>query len=131
MNHKIVITASVIILLAIVLGAFGAHGLKSIVSESAVTSFNVGVRYQMYVGLTLLILGLESSKFSFNLKPVFALMLIGISFFSLSIYGLSLREYLGINLSFLGPITPLGGLLMIISWTVLIVKLLKNKSDLA
>lgn len=123
MNKKIVITALTLLVLAIILGAFGAHGLKKIVSPEKVIGFETGVKYQFYSAFGLLILGLNSEKFRFSLKPVLALLLIGTFFFSFSIYLLTIQEYWGIKLSFLGPVTPIGGLLMILAWIVLIVKL--------
>lgn len=129
MNKKIVITAAALLALAIVLGAFGAHGLKAIVSPEKVESFETGVKYQFYSAFGLLILGLNAAKFHFSLKAVNSLLLIGTFLFSFSIYFLSLQEYLQVKLSFLGPITPLGGVLMIAAWIVFIVKLIAAPAD--
>jgi uncharacterized membrane protein YgdD (TMEM256/DUF423 family) len=77
-----------------------------------------------------LLLASLSSYFSFSLKLVFRLQLIGILLFSLSIYGLVLTPLLGVNLKMVfGPLTPIGGLLMILGWLVLLVKHLKTKSN--
>lgn len=127
MNKKIVITAATIIAFAIMLGAFGAHGLKKITTPERVSSFETGVKYQFYTGISLLILGLNYLKFSFDLKIVTRLLLIGMVLFSFSIYLLSLQDYLGVKLSFLGPITPLGGAFMISAWIIFIYKLAKSK----
>lgn len=126
MNKKIVLTAAVLLLLAIVLGAFGAHGLKDKVTPERIATFEVGVRYQFYIGLAMLILGFNEEKLGFSLKPTFILLLIGVLFFSVSIYFLAIQEILGTSLKFLGPITPLGGLLMIIGLFVFIVKLMRK-----
>lgn len=126
MNKKIVFTAAILLALAIVLGAFGAHGLKNIVSPEKADSFETGVKYQFYSAFSLLILGLNADKFSFSLKPVYILFLIGTLFFSFSIYLLSLQEYWGTNFSFLGPVTPLGGVLMIFAWMVFAWKLIRK-----
>jgi uncharacterized membrane protein YgdD (TMEM256/DUF423 family) len=126
MNKKIVLTAAVLLLLAIVLGAFGAHGLKDKVTPERIATFEVGVRYQFYIGLAMLILGFNEEKLGFSLKPTFILLLIGVLFFSVSIYFLAIQEILGASLKFLGPITPLGGLLMIIGLFVFIVKLMRK-----
>lgn len=131
MNKKTVITGAILLALAIILGAFGAHGLKSIVSPEKVESFETGVRYQFYSAFSLLILGLNASKFNFSLKPVIILLLTGTAFFSFSIYFLSLQEYWNIKLSFLGPITPIGGVLMIVAWVVLIFKLIGSADNLS
>ncbi len=122
-----VITAVVLIAIAIMLGAFGAHGLKNIVEPEKVVSFDKGVRYQFYTAFGMLMLGLNADKFLFSLKSVFVMMLTGMLLFSISIYFLSLQDYLGVKLSFLGPITPLGGVLMITAWITLAVKLMKSK----
>lgn len=126
MNRNIVVTGAILLALAIILGAFGAHGLKSIVSYEKVESFETGVRYQFYSAFSFLILGLNTDKIKFSLKPVVILLLLGTFFFSFSIYLLSLQEYWQVKLSFLGPITPIGGLLMIIAWLVFIVKLIRS-----
>lgn len=127
MNKKIVVTGAILILISIVLGAFGAHALKEVLLPAELASFETGVRYQMYHGLALLAIGLNTNAFGFSLKWVFNLILVGVILFSGSIYGLSLDELMQLKFSFLGPITPLGGLLMIIGWTILIVQLIRSK----
>jgi uncharacterized membrane protein YgdD (TMEM256/DUF423 family) len=126
MNKKIVLTASVLLIVAIILGAFGAHGLKDSVSPERIVTFEVGVRYQIYIGLAMLILGLNEENVGFSLKPTFLFLLIGVLFFSVSIYFLAIQELLGASLKFLGPITPLGGLLMIIGLLVFVIKLMRK-----
>lgn len=127
MNKKVVLTAAIIIAVAIILGAFGAHGLKKIVSIEKVASFETGVRYQFYTGFSLLVLGLNSDRFSFSIKNVILLLMLGMFFFSFSIYFLALQDYFGIKLSFLGPITPIGGLLMIIAWGMFALNLARKQ----
>jgi uncharacterized membrane protein YgdD (TMEM256/DUF423 family) len=126
MNKKIVLTAAVLLIVAIILGAFGAHGLKDSVSPERIVTFEVGVRYQIYIGLAMLILGLNEENVGFSLKPTFLFLLIGVLFFSVSIYFLAIQELLGASLKFLGPITPLGGLLMIIGLLVFVIKLMRK-----
>lgn len=126
MNRAIVLTAILTILLAIVLGAFGAHALKELISGEILISFETGVRYQMYSGIALLVIGLNADRFEFNLRTFFNLNFTGLCLFSLSIYLLALQEVFGLSLRFLGPITPVGGLLMIVSWSYLLVKLVKS-----
>ncbi|HLU86169.1 MAG TPA: DUF423 domain-containing protein [Taishania sp.] len=127
MNKKFVITAAILITLAIMLGAFGAHGLKKIVTPEQVASFEAGVRYQFYAAFGLLILALNEDKFQTSIKVVYNLLLVGMFLFSFSIYLLSLQDYLNIKLAFLGPITPIGGVLMISSWIILTIKLIRSK----
>ena len=125
MNKKTVITGVILIIVAIVLGAFGAHALKEVLDANQLTSFETGVRYQMYHGLGLLAIGLSADKFNFSLTWVFWLMLVGVVLFSGSIYFLATQDILGVSLRFLGPITPLGGVLLISAWIVLLIQLIK------
>ena len=127
MNKQIAIVSVLLIALGIILGAFGAHGLKQVVSPEKVVSFEVGVRYQIYHGIALLILSLNASKIEATLKVFLAFILGGILFFSGSIYLLALNDLFGADLSFLGPLTPVGGVLMIAGWGVLVRQLLKMK----
>ena len=127
MNKKIVITGAALILVGIVLGAFGAHSLKKVVDASQVLSFETGVRYQMYHGFALIILGANADRLLINSKWVIRLMLIGVGVFSLSIYLLVMQGPMGVSMKFLGPITPIGGLLMIIAWGIFIKNLLSQK----
>ncbi|MEY8761695.1 DUF423 domain-containing protein [Chryseobacterium tongliaoense] len=114
-------------MLSVILGAFGAHALKKILSVERLESFETGVRYQMYAAFFLLIAGYILKFETSSEKWVSILMIAGTMLFSFSIYFLSLQDYLGANLKFLGPITPLGGLLMILSWGMLILYFAKNK----
>ncbi len=104
---------------AVALGALGAHSLKDILSESQYHSFETGVRYQLFHAITLLLLALNCDKLNQHLKKSLILMSTGSCLFSFSIYLLSMQNIFGISLSFLGPITPIGGLLLIASWIVL------------
>ncbi|WP_413511662.1 DUF423 domain-containing protein [Myroides odoratus] len=126
MGRKIIITATLLGALGIVLGAFGAHGLKKIVSEAAVASYEVGVRYQMYHVFFLLFVGLSSFFSDTVKKRLFILTLIGVLFFSGSIYLLTFNGLSGFNVKFLGPITPIGGVFMISAWVYAAIQTLKN-----
>lgn len=128
MERKFIITGIVLLATAIVLGAFGAHGLKTLLPNNPekITSFDTGVKYQMYGAFAFLILGFNLEKFKFSLNSIFTILLIGHLFFSLSIYLLSIQSILNIKLSFLGPITPLGGLLMVTGWLLLLIKYIRN-----
>lgn len=114
-------------MLSVILGAFGAHALKKILSVERLESFETGVRYQMYAALFLLIAGSILKFDTSSQKWISILMIVGTILFSFSIYGLSLQDHFGLNLKFLGPITPLGGLFMILSWMMLIFYFVKNK----
>jgi|TARA_B110000305_G_C19042707_1_gene448957 uncharacterized membrane protein YgdD (TMEM256/DUF423 family) len=112
---------------SVVLGAFGAHLLKDLLTEHQLSSFQTGIRYQMFHGLSILILALNKNYFTEKLNKVLQLMSVGIILFSLSIYLLNLQELLGLSLSFLGPVTPIGGLFLMVSWTLLFFNVKKNK----
>lgn len=114
-------------MLSVILGAFGAHALKKILSVERLESFETGVRYQMYAAFFLLIIGYILKFETSSEKWTSILMIAGTFLFSVSIYFLSMQDYLGVNLKFLGPITPLGGLFMILSWGMLILYFAKNR----
>tara|TARA_B110000285_G_scaffold15935_1_gene15714 strand:- start:1719 stop:2114 length:396 start_codon:yes stop_codon:yes gene_type:complete len=129
MNKKLAITGVILISVSIILGAFGAHPLKEILTSKQMASYDVGIRYQMYHGLGLMLLGFNANKITQSLNSVYSLLLLGTIFFSGSIYFLSLQDLLGVKLSFLGPVTPLGGILMISGWVLLILKMVKSKDE--
>lgn len=114
-------------LTSVILGAFGAHAFKEIISAEKLASFETGVRYQIYAAFFLLIVGYILKFETSSDKWISILMIAGAFLFSVSIYLLSFNEAWNVNLKFLGPVTPFGGLLMIISWTMLIVHFAKNK----
>ncbi len=124
MQNFVIITAALLGALAVILGAFGAHAFKKILSAEKLESFEVGVRYQMYAALSLLIIGLNFSFEQQSERVAFYLISLGTILFSVSIYLLSFGDYWKKNLKFLGPITPLGGLLMIAGWVAIIVRFL-------
>jgi uncharacterized membrane protein YgdD (TMEM256/DUF423 family) len=126
MEKRFVVTGSILFCLAIILGAFGAHALKNLIPETKLDSFEVGVRYQMFQGLAILLLGIASKSFSFNLNRILLFMTVGTALFSISIYLLALSSLIPFSFKFLGPVTPIGGLILIISWGIFITKLIKN-----
>ncbi len=126
MNKRIVLTSAWLLLTAIILGAFGAHGLKTLVTAEKIQTFEVGVRYQFFIALTLLVIGLNADRIPFMLTWTFRLMLLGVLIFSGSIYLLALSEVLSLPTSFIGPLTPLGGVGMIAGCIVFIVRLIRS-----
>ncbi len=120
MKNLTLIIGGIYGLLSVVLGAFGAHAFKKILSVERLESFETGVRYQIYAAFFLLIVGYILKFETSSEKWISILMIAGAFLFSVSIYFLSFQDYWGVNLKFLGPITPLGGLFMIISWAMLI-----------
>lgn len=120
MTDLILISGAFLGALAVILGAFGAHSLKNIFPEDLQKSFETGVKYQMYHSLLLLFLG-SYLEFNSGIETAIAVCItIGTFFFSFSIYGLCLSSYKGRKLKFLGPITPLGGVLLVIGWILLL-----------
>ena len=129
MKNKYFKIGVIFALLSVILGAFGAHLLKDLLSETELSSFKTGVRYQMFHALGIIILSLNQDKFTDKLNRVLQIMSLGIILFSFSIYLLSLQNILSISVSFLGTITPLGGLFLITSWTLLFFIVKKNDSS--
>jgi len=129
MNKKILIAGSIFGLISITLGAFASHGLENVITKDAIETFQVGVRYQMYHALLLLFVG-SSLKIKSNYKQwIFILTTIGIILFSGSIYGLSTNELTSFDFKSIGFITPIGGLLLIISWVIMLLSFLKLKDE--
>lgn len=113
-------------MIAVILGALGSHALKEVLSPEQLESFTIGVRYQMTHVLLLMVV-LLTSYFNEDVKQTsFWLTIIGILLFSGSIYLLNLQELLGVKLSFLGPVTPIGGLFLITNWGFLALKAFKR-----
>ena len=127
-QRKIFITATFLGLVGVVLGAFAAHGLRSVLTDSALESFQTGVRYQMYHAFFLFVIGLNSHLSSVQKEYILGLTLGGIILFSLSIYLLATNAMTSIDFSFLGPITPIGGLFLISAWGFLLCVYIKHKN---
>lgn len=130
MKNSSVIIGVICILFSIILGAFGAHSLKELITQEKIhppRRIEVGVRYQMYHGLALLIIGLNADKIPFSLKSFQWLILFGTILFSFSIYPLALQDLISFSLTFLGPVTPIGGGLLIIGWLIFLVNLFRRR----
>ena len=113
-------------LVAVVFGAFGAHALKKRFTAEQLNSFETGVKYQMYHALVLLMLGFNLNLETPLEKYIVYCFIIGVFFFSFSIYGLCLSASKGKKLRFLGPITPLGGLFLTIGWGLLLYSFIRS-----
>ncbi len=127
MDKKILLAAAFLGLSAIILGAFGAHALKKVLSVEQLQSFEVGVRYQMYHALFLLFIGVFTFLSEKERLVIFWLTIIGVSFFSGSIYLLSTNGITNLKTKFLGPITPIGGMFLISAWSYLFYSVLSKK----
>lgn len=112
--------------LAIVFGAFGAHALKNKLTEEQLHSFETGVKYQMYHAIVLLVISFNLN-FNSSLETILlTCFIVGTLLFSFSIYGLVLSSASGNKMRFLGPVTPLGGLLLAIGWLLLMFNFFQN-----
>lgn len=121
-NPKIIIAlASILLALAVGAGAFGAHALKNVLSPERLQTWETAVQYHAWHALGLLAIALISSHFQIDLKWVSILISAGIIIFSGSLYALCLS-----GISWLGAITPIGGLSFIAGWVLLAIKILKH-----
>ncbi len=114
-------TAAFLGALTVILGAFAAHKLKSLVSDVAVNTFETGVRYQFYHVFALLAVGMLYASYPNKLlKAAGWLFIVGIIFFSGSLYLLTYKEAAVLpGLKWVGPITPIGGVFFIAGWVCL------------
>ncbi len=119
MNRTIFLTGIGFGVLAVVLGAFGAHGLEKWIDAEAINTFETGVRYQMYHAFFLLILGGMAKMPRRSKKWVYYLIVVGTILFSFSIYLLATNGLTGFDFRALGFLTPIGGTLLISGWLVL------------
>ncbi|TVZ16393.1 DUF423 domain-containing protein [Maribacter sp. MAR_2009_72] len=112
--------------LAIIFGAFGAHLLKKKFTEEQLNSFETGVKYQMYHALVLLMLSFNLNLDTSLEKNMVYSFIIGTFLFSFSIYGLCISASAGKKIRLLGPITPIGGLFLVLGWSFLCYYFIKN-----
>ncbi|QWX83245.1 DUF423 domain-containing protein [Cellulophaga sp. HaHaR_3_176] len=126
MNKTILCTGAVFGLLSVVLGAFGSHGLKELITEDSLSSFNTGVTYQMYHALLLLVIGSISKISEKHKKMIYVFITTGIVLFSFSIYFLATNSLTSVNFKPIFFLTPIGGLLLIMGWVLLFYSALKN-----
>src|SRR5690606_38645380 len=129
MSKKIIGTAAILGFISIILGAFGAHALKEVLTAEQLVSFETGVKYQMYHALFLLLISQLNVLTEKNKRTIGILTTIGIFLFSGSIFLLATQQLSGINFNFLGPITPVGGLFLISSWFFTAFYSMKQKSN--
>ncbi|GAA3570275.1 DUF423 domain-containing protein [Snuella lapsa] len=126
-NKTLLITAALLGLTSVVFGAFGAHGLKALITVEAQQTFETGVRYQMYHALLLLFAGSTSFISNKSKKYIYYLVVVGVLFFSGSIYGLATNALTGFDFRKIALVTPVGGLLLILGWSIMLVDFVKNK----
>jgi len=128
MRRNFMILASLIGGLAVVLGAFGAHGLQNITTDEKILhSFQTAVQYQMYHALALLVIAIipNTSKLLTWAGNCF---IIGVILFSGSLYALTaIKVSENTNLEKIGIVTPVGGLFFIAGWLLLLIAAINNK----
>jgi uncharacterized membrane protein YgdD (TMEM256/DUF423 family) len=129
MNKTIFTTACIFGLLAVVLGAFGAHGLKQLVDTKSVLSFETGVRYQMYHVFLLFVLGLLPNIAMRIKRIIYYLVVSGVVLFSFSIYLLAINSLIDFDFKIIAFITPIGGALFITAWGLLGYHIYNNKDS--
>ena len=125
--HKNLTITSFLGLLVIVLGAFGAHALKKVLSIDEINSFETAVRYQMYHVIILLFVNTYSGFTSKVKNHISWSFFIGILLFSGSIYLIHLTSISAKQIWF---ITPLGGLTFVYGWFIMTIQFLKSKSTI-
>jgi len=131
MNRTIFITGLIFGALAVIIGAFGAHGLENLLDAKALSTFETGVKYQMYHALFLLVLGSTQMLPEAKKKWIYYLIIAGVVLFSFSIYFLATNSLTAFNFSTIGFLTPIGGTLLIIGWILLGALCLKNFKTVA
>lgn len=128
MDKKIIITGALMGMVAIILGAFGAHALKKLLTPELLVTFETGVRYQMYHAFFLLLLPNFKSLTEKTKKSIYYLVIFGVLLFSGSIYGLATNYLTPFDFKTIGFVTPIGGLLLIIAWGMLFYDYFKKNS---
>jgi uncharacterized membrane protein YgdD (TMEM256/DUF423 family) len=122
------IAGTILAMTAVILGAFGAHYLKTIFTPEILTSFETGVKYQFYHAFALIALGVYAKFSIYSVKWIYRLLTIGTLFFSGSIYALCyFKGTMQIGLGGIGIITPIGGVIMIAGWAMWLINIMKIK----
>lgn len=128
MNKRIILFGAFFGLTAVILGAFGAHGLEGKISDKHIDTWKTAVDYQFYHTLALLFLATFSRAKNIFIRLSYISFILGIILFSGSLYLISTHSLTDIgSLSVLGPITPIGGLCFVVGWIGLLVATVKNK----
>ncbi|MFB0911213.1 MAG: DUF423 domain-containing protein [Flavobacterium sp.] len=128
MNKKLISTGALFGIIAIILGAFGAHALKKVLLPEQLITFETGVRYQMYHALFLILIALLNDLSEKTKKAIYYLVVFGVILFSLSIYLLATNNLTSFDFKVIGFVTPIGGLLLIVAWGILFFNFLKKKT---
>lgn len=134
MYKKLLIISGVLGILAVILGAFGAHALANKLSESQLNTYQTGIQYHYYHTITLLVVVMASRLYT---NPIWLYrgaicFILGIFCFSGSIYLLACKELLSLQnwTKVIGPITPIGGLFFIMAWSTIVIHAFKNPKSI-
>jgi uncharacterized membrane protein YgdD (TMEM256/DUF423 family) len=126
MNKKLITIGSLFGMIAIILGAFGAHALKKMLPPEQLITFETGVRYQMYHALFLIFISLLTDLSEKSKKTIYYLVVFGVLLFSGSIYLLATNNLTSFDFKVIGFVTPIGGLLLIVAWGILFLNFRKK-----
>lgn len=119
MRKKFLRLGSALAVIAVALGAFSSHALEDKITPESLEVFQIGIRYHFYHTFAILLIGVLLYFRKTKLMVIAGwLFLAGIALFSGSLYLLAIRDWLALPIDWLGPVTPLGGLLFIAGWAV-------------
>ncbi|KLT67291.1 DUF423 domain-containing protein [Pedobacter sp. BMA] len=128
MNKRIILTASFFGFVAVLLGAFGAHGLKALIDGPSLEIWQKGVDYQFYHTFALLYLSTFARYRNKLINIAYFCFTFGVILFSGSLYLLATRSILKLDfVNLIGPVTPIGGLLFVLGWVMLFFAAFKDK----
>jgi|SRR5690554_3345106 uncharacterized membrane protein YgdD (TMEM256/DUF423 family) len=127
MNKRIILIGVIFGLTGVILGAFGAHGIEGKVNATSLGNWETAVSYQFYHTFAILYLSTFSRAKNGLINFSFIAFTLGIILFSGSLYLLATREITQISASFLGPVTPVGGLFFIMGWMSLFIATIRHK----
>lgn len=130
MYNTAILAGALLAALAVILGAFGAHSLKEVLSAEQLRVFETGVRYQFYHSIALLLVGIIYMQYPVKqLRLATTFFIIGITLFSGSLYALSFLSIGGVGIGPLGILTPIGGLFFILGWLFLVIAVASKKTN--
>lgn len=114
------------IFFGVMMGALGSHFLVEKISSASVQSFRIATRYMLFHGLALLVFPIIPYLSELQKLRAGGCIVLGVVLFSMSILALSTKNWHGVSVGFLGPITPLGGLFLLAGWGYIVVQLWKH-----
>ena len=135
MRNAAMVFAGISGCIAVILGALGAHALNGkvdagLLSPKSMHAYETAVHYQMMHTLAIMGMVALRDKYPLYFKTIIGLFIAGIILFSGSIYGLVMGDLTGINMRWMGSVTPLGGLCLIAGWLTVFISAIKNKNTI-